>query len=311
MRVSSSRCALLWNLEMGIYDALCGGSARGIVLRARDAGRGTGNGAFLRTRQPWSSNSWGKKDHSDSDAKKWAALESQGRWRSCLFFGGSHAFRPPGCALVGCVEWVVGVRWADDTRWTADALDAGVKVNPCNSKLHPAVKELGCEPSGPELSVQEAYVPSSKCFGCGPASEDGLHLRSYRIPGGLEARATLPGKFQAFPGIVNGGVLGILFECHGNWTASVALMDRAFLPRPALTMTHQLHVTYHDPTPPDTELLIRSKVLSIKEWSPAPGAPKTSVDVEIKCFVQEGTGGQRLSASAVGTFKKMGALRAL
>ena len=52
---------------------------------------------------------------------------------------------------------------------------------------------------------------------------------------------TLPVR-QAFPGIINGGVIGALFDCHGNWTAAIALMDRAGLPRPPLTLTSELLV---------------------------------------------------------------------
>ena len=42
----------------------------------------------------------------------------------------------------------------------------GAEVNPCNSALHPAVL-AGLQPKGNERSVQEAYNPSSQCFGCG------------------------------------------------------------------------------------------------------------------------------------------------
>lgn len=34
----------------------------------------------------------------------------------------------------------------------------------------------------------------------GPSSEVGLHLRSYRVEGGLEATLQLDKKYQAFPG---------------------------------------------------------------------------------------------------------------
>lgn len=82
----------------------------------------------------------------------------------------------------------------------------------------------------------------SPCFLAGPASEEGLRLRSFRIPGGLEATTKLPAKYQAFPGIINGGIISTLFDCHGNWTAAIALMDRACLPRPPLTLTYELLV---------------------------------------------------------------------
>ena len=42
----------------------------------------------------------------------------------------------------------------------------GADVNPCNSALHPSVT-AGMPPSGDAVPVQQAYNPSSTCFGCG------------------------------------------------------------------------------------------------------------------------------------------------
>lgn len=60
---------------------------------------------------------------------------------------------------------------------------------------------------------------------------------------GLSATVQLASKYQAFPGIINGGIISALFDCHGNWTAAIALMDRAKLPRPPLTLTAELLVS--------------------------------------------------------------------
>ena len=80
------------------------------------------------------------------------------------------------------------------------------------------------------------------CQNAGPAAEEGLGLQSFRIPNGLQGRLQLPRKYQAFPQIINGGVVSALFDCHGNWTAAIALMDRSGLPRPPLTLTSELLV---------------------------------------------------------------------
>jgi hypothetical protein len=80
------------------------------------------------------------------------------------------------------------------------------------------------------------------CACAGPSASEGLHLASYRIEGGLQAATRLDAKYQAFPGIINGGIVSALFDCHGNWTAAVALMDRSGLPRPPLTLTAELLV---------------------------------------------------------------------
>ncbi|EFN51182.1 hypothetical protein CHLNCDRAFT_59311 [Chlorella variabilis] len=185
----------------------------------------------------------------------------------------------------------------------------GFAVNPCNSKLHPSVTEAGIEPeSEEELSVQEAYTPESTCWGCGPVAKDGLFLRSYRIPGGLEATAQLDPKYCAFPGIINGGVVSALFDCHGNWTAAIALMDKAALPKPPLTLTYEMLATFKEATPPDEPLILRSQIVRIKE-SESPGS-KATVQVDMNLYHSLG-GHEKLLASATGIFKKLGALRAL
>ena len=92
-------------------------------------------------------------------------------------------------------------------------------------------------------ALQAHLVLLVTCIGsAGPAAEDGLHLKSFRVDNGLSATVCLDKKYQAFPGIINGGIISALFDCHGNWTAAIALMDRAKLPRPPLTLTAELLV---------------------------------------------------------------------
>ena len=73
-------------------------------------------------------------------------------------------------------------------------------------------------------SVQERHAPNSICFGCGPANEEGLRIRSFPIEGGLEMTFETSAHHQAFPGMINGGIIGTLLDCHGNWTAAMAIM---------------------------------------------------------------------------------------
>jgi hypothetical protein len=200
-------------------------------------------------------------------------------------------------------------RWCSSGAQWEVLRQQGFQVNPCNSKLHPSVTEAGIEPdSEEELSVQEAYTPESTCWGCGPAAADGLMLRSYRIPGGLEASIELHPKYCAFPGIINGGVVSALFDCHGNWTAAIALMDKAALPKPPLTLTYEMLTTFKETTPPAEPLILRSQIVRIKE-SDTPGS-KATVQVDMSLYHSLG-GHEKLLASATGIFKKLGALRAL
>ncbi|KAF6264506.1 HotDog domain-containing protein [Scenedesmus sp. NREL 46B-D3] len=187
----------------------------------------------------------------------------------------------------------------------------GHKINPCNSKLHPAVKEAGILPEGgEEVAVQVAYTPKSHCFGCGPSHPDGLHLESKRIEHGLEARVSVPPKYCAFPGIVNGGILSTLLDCHGNWTAAIELMDRSCLPKPPLTLTASMLVSYKEPSPPDTELIVRSHVVAVRE-NQNPGMGKVAVEVDVAVLLPQADGSEKLLVQGTGIFKRLGALRAL
>ena len=114
------------------------------------------------------------------------------------------------------------------------------------------------------LGVQHQYAPSSICFGCGPANMDGLQIKSYRIENGLRMSFTPEAHHQAFPGMINGGIIGTLLDCHGNWTAAVALMDQDGSDEPPCTVTASYSVQLRRPTPIDTELHITSQVVSIE-----------------------------------------------
>jgi acyl dehydratase len=101
-------------------------------------------------------------------------------------------------------------------------------------------------------------------------------------------------------------------DCHGNWTAAVGLMDRSCLPAPPLTLTASILVSFKEPAPPNTELIVRSTVVDVKEGS-APGVGKASVEVVVSVLLPPGPEGgpEKVLATATGIFKKLGALRAL
>ena len=115
-----------------------------------------------------------------------------------------------------------------------------------------------------DVSVQEKYASNSICFGCGPSNLNGLRIRSFRSEDGLIMEFDTSPEHQAFPGMVNGGIIGTLLDCHGNWTAAVALMDRDGADEPPCTVTASYSVQLRRPTPKDTPLHITSQVISIE-----------------------------------------------
>ena len=119
------------------------------------------------------------------------------------------------------------------------------------------------DPSG--ASVQETYAPKSICFGCGPANSEGLRIRSFRGENGLEMRFEPLQEHQAFPGMINGGIIGALMDCHGNWTAAVALMDAAGDDEPPCTVTATYSIKLRRPTPFGPELFVTGEVVELSE----------------------------------------------
>ena len=114
-------------------------------------------------------------------------------------------------------------------------------------------------------AVQDEFAPNSICFGCGPSNKDGLQIKSYRTNDGLEMEFECEEKHQAFPGVINGGIIGSLLDCHGNWTAAIAIMDKNGLDEPQCTVTAQYEVKLNRPTPFGPKLKLKSKVLALQE----------------------------------------------
>jgi acyl-coenzyme A thioesterase PaaI-like protein len=113
------------------------------------------------------------------------------------------------------------------------------------------------------LSLQERFGPHTTCFGCGPANERGLHVRSFADPDTDEVLAEWQPEphHQAFEGVLNGGICGTLLDCHSNWTAAYHLMRQARADRPPTTVTADFHVRLLKPTPVDRPLRIRARVV--------------------------------------------------
>lgn len=98
-------------------------------------------------------------------------------------------------------------------------------------------------------SLQETLAPKNTCFGCGPANEKGLRIRSFEEGDALVCDFTPEPHHQAFPGVVNGGVCGTLLDCHSNWAAAVHLMKKGGLSTLPCTVTAEYAVKLKRPTP--------------------------------------------------------------
>lgn len=110
-------------------------------------------------------------------------------------------------------------------------------------------------------SLQDRYAPHGRCFGCGPANEQGLRIKS-RVDGEeLVCTWTPSPHHEAFEGMLNGGICGALLDCHCNWTAAWHLMRARGADAPPCTVTAEYAIKLRRPTPTDGPLELRARVV--------------------------------------------------
>ena len=142
-----------------------------------------------------------------------------------------------------------------------------------------------------EPSLQDRFSPAGRCFGCGPANPRGLRIGSRPDP---EDRTALIADFtprpehEAFAGVVNGGILGTLVDCHMNWTAAWSLMAARHADRPPTTVTLEYAIRMRQPTPSDKAIRVRARVTDVAD-------DRATVDAEVS---SDGV----VTATAHGTF---------
>ena len=102
-----------------------------------------------------------------------------------------------------------------------------------------------------EQALQEKYAKDNACFGCGPANAKGLKLKSFPKGDKVIAHFQPQTYHEAFPGVLNGGIIGTLLDCHSNWTAAWHLMQKANADHPPCTVTSEFNIKLLRPTPTD------------------------------------------------------------
>lgn len=117
-------------------------------------------------------------------------------------------------------------------------------------------------------SLQDRFAPKLMCFGCGPANESGLQIKSY-VDGDQVVASFQPKEWhQAFEGMLNGGIVGALLDCHMNWTAAWHLMTQSDADKPPCSVTSEFTVKFKAPTPiQDPVRLVARIVKSSGRWA--------------------------------------------
>ena len=112
-----------------------------------------------------------------------------------------------------------------------------------------------------EKSIQETWAPANRCFGCGPANEKGLRIRSFQHGEEFVCDWVPEPHHMAFEGMLNGGICGALLDCHSNWAATMHLMQKSGAASPPCTVTSDFHIKLKRPTPIDATLHLKAWVV--------------------------------------------------
>jgi acyl-coenzyme A thioesterase PaaI-like protein len=139
-----------------------------------------------------------------------------------------------------------------------------------------------------DSSLQDTYAPHSICFGCGPANAQGLRIKSHPQADEVVAEWMPESHHKAFPGMLSGGIVGTLLDCHSNWTAAYHLMRKHGLSEPPCTVTAEYAVKLRRPTPSNAPVTLRSKLVEL-------GDDRATVEATLEA-------GGKVCATCRGTF---------
>jgi thioesterase superfamily protein len=117
------------------------------------------------------------------------------------------------------------------------------------------------------IAVQDTYGERFQhCWGCGPKNDLGMHLKTYPSVEGTSCISRIkvdPQYTGGVPANLFGGMIAVIFDCHG--TASAAWFSHHekglnLTPETVIGrfITAHLEVDYLSPTPIDDEIIVTS-----------------------------------------------------
>lgn len=115
-------------------------------------------------------------------------------------------------------------------------------------------------------AIQDQYDPAFQhCYGCGAKNAGGLQIKSYRDGADVVASYHVREDQLGVPGVVYGGLIASLIDCHGIATGA-AHFQASGTPHPPRCVTASLHVEYLKPTPMDAgPVELRARVVEASE----------------------------------------------
>lgn len=121
-----------------------------------------------------------------------------------------------------------------------------------------------------ERAIQDLYPDNlAHCFGCGKNNPAGHQLKTY-LKGEYTVAYFIPkAEYTAMPGIVYGGLIASLLDCHGTGSAAafvcqsegISLQEKEI---PVRCVTASLKVDFKAPTPLGVELELKGYLVKIE-----------------------------------------------
>ncbi len=113
------------------------------------------------------------------------------------------------------------------------------------------------------------HMPDNVCFGCGTMNHEGLQIKSYWDESGEQAICVWQPehRYRGWHQVLNGGILATLIDCHSMGAALAAAYQAENRPigsQPVYRYaTGTISVRYLKPTPMDTPIELRARVLEL------------------------------------------------
>ena len=112
------------------------------------------------------------------------------------------------------------------------------------------------------------YMGDNICFGCGSHNHEGLRIKSFWEGEDAVCIWKAEEKHQGWKGLLNGGIMATIIDCHCMATATTyayRLEERPFDSMPLYRYaTGTLTVKYVKPTPADKPIKLVAKVKEVK-----------------------------------------------
>lgn len=118
-------------------------------------------------------------------------------------------------------------------------------------------------------ALQDVWM-NATCYGCGPANQDGLQIKSYWTADYSAVVCThhpQPKYNAGFHNVMYGGLVASLIDCHSIWTAiadAYRREEREHGSVPVISyVTGRLDVRYLKPTPLDRPIYLHAVVKEV------------------------------------------------